>query len=468
MIGYVKQLYFSNEKKIRRFFEKKEYISDKKLEYEFLPSSQEITESPSSPLGRTTIWIIFIFLVFVISWSYIGKVDKVASAYGKIIPKGKLKIIKPMDGGIVTAIHVHEGQKVKKGQLLLELDNTIKKVDVELLEKRLKIAKLEKQFLILELENKPSKESLMLEVTDNKLKSHIVKFQDRLNSERIIEFNEKIKVAKLIIEQKKKELMVSLEKLVSLKDKLSLYTLEERVEQKSFENGFSSEIEWRNKKSKLDLNKQEVLMQSARIERIKKNIEEVEKNYEILKREQATFLLEKIVTKEKEMTSLKSELMKAKKIIEYQKLTSPVDGVVNGLSAYTLGGVINPSEAIITIVPKNTPLIAEILIKNSDVGFTKIGQEVELKLETFPFQDYGTIKGKIFFISPDSVEDENKTLVYKAQVSFDKNHLLVDGINKKITPGMTLTAEIKIGKRRIVDFFLSPFKKSVKEAIIIR
>ena len=468
MIGYAKGRLFSIvEKTIKHLYERHS-VMDKNLEYEFLPASQEVTETPASPLGRATIWIIFFFLTFVLVWSYLGKIDKVANGMGKIIPKGKLKVIKPMDGGVITAIHVHEGQRVKKGQLLLELDNTIRKADLDVLKKRLATSKIEKQYLIQELDKNGDTDSSTYEFKDIISSSQMLDFQKRLTAERTVEFNEKIQAASLVIDRNKKEFEMSLKTLESLKNKISLLTLEEEIERKSFKNGFSSEIEWRTKRNELESNKQELETQKINIERLKNNIKESQKNLQILKKEQSTFLLEKIVDKDKEINSLEAELTKSEKMFEYQKLSSPVDGIIHGLSTYTLGGVVDHSEAIITIVPENTPLVAEVLVLNRDIGFIKKGQDVELKLETFPFQDYGTIKGKILSISPDSIEDENKKLLYKADVSLDKNYLLVDGERKNVFPGMKLVAEIKIGKRRIIDFFLSPFKKSVKEALIIR
>ncbi len=468
MLVNLKEKIMSQLQKIFIYFYSRKINKDTKLEYEFLPSSQEILEKPPSPLGRIVVYLIFIFLSFVILWSYFGKVDKVATGYGKIVPKGKLKIIKPRDGGVITGIHVYDGQKVKKGQLLLELDNVIKKADVDILRERLKVLELEKKHLISELgiENSINEE---LEVFNNiKLKKHMVRYQKMLNEKRKLKFQEKIKTTKLNIEQKNKDKTMAISKMVSLNHKDKYFSNLEKIERESYIKGFSSKAEWENKKYNLDLNQQEIVIQKLYIEKLDKSIEESKEKLALIKEEQAAYLIEEIIKKDKEISSLNSELTKADKRFKYQKIYSPVDGIVNGFSTHTLGGVINPAESIITIVPKGTTLIAEIFIKNSDIGFIKLNQEVELKMDTFPFQDYGTIEGKITFISPDSVELKDKNLVYKAQVSLDKDSLLVGGINKKISPGMTLRSEVKIGRRRIIDFFLSPYKKSLKEALIIR
>ena len=121
-----------------------------------------------------------------------------------------------------------------------------------------------------------------------------------------------------------------------------------------------------------------------------------------------------------------------------------------------------------SIVPSNTPLIVEASLLNKDVGFVEIGQEVSVKFDTFPFQKYGTLKGKVMNISPDAVEDEKMGTVYKLKISLEKQQMIVNGQNVNIVPGMTVSAEIKTGERRIIEFFLEPVIKYVDEGLKLR
>ena len=145
-----------------------------------------------------------------------------------------------------------------------------------------------------------------------------------------------------------------------------------------------------------------------------------------------------------------------------------MSGTVHGLASYTIGGVVTPAQPIVTIVPEGTPLIVEAMALNKDVGFLKTGQEAEIKLDTFPFQRYGTIKAKIVSISPDAFEDEKLGPVYKIKVATEKLHIAVDGKNIPVSPGMAVSVEVKTRKRRIIEFFLSPIVKYADEGLTLR
>jgi hemolysin D len=187
-----------------------------------------------------------------------------------------------------------------------------------------------------------------------------------------------------------------------------------------------------------------------------------------MKEERKKNILSEIVELDKRINELKTKNVKAEESYKYQKLISPVNGTVHGLSSYTIGGILKPAETAITIVPEGTKFMAEVLILNKDIGYVKQKQEVEVKVEAFPFQKFGTINGKIETISPDANQDEKMGYVYKALVSLETNYFMLDGRSRLISPGMTLTAEIKTGKRRIIDFFLSPIVKNSDEGLKVR
>ena len=171
---------------------------------------------------------------------------------------------------------------------------------------------------------------------------------------------------------------------------------------------------------------------------------------------------------DKKITALEGELEKARKSKQYQTLTSPVDGTIHGLASNTIGGVVTPAEPILTIVPDGTPLIIEASLLNKDVGFVDVNQEAAVKFDTFSFQKYGTIKGKVVNISPDSVDDEKLGSVYKMKVKLEKNTINVQGKINNICSGMSVSVEIKTGERRIIEFFLEPIAKYAKDSIKLR
>lgn len=501
---------------------------EENLHYEFLPAALEISETPPSPFGRIVIWLIFLILVVAILWSCMGKIDEVASARGKIIPDGRLKVVQPLEEGIVTAIYVNEGQRVKKGQSLIELDSTMKKVDVEGLEKAIGTTMFESELLKKINTNKDSKEARVKSELSEEEKMNLL----NLNQAKEAEYKVKREALKLIILQSESELKLSqaevqkLEKnLLILKEKEQIFKdllntegieesnlkkiasnvemlksqekmykelydkgaiskkdWEDRSNQyilaekeyetqkaKAREEKNSLKLDWKNVSDEIILNQQELQSQRIRVEQNKVKLEQAKKNLENLDKENKASLLNELVEKDKKTSELNTELTKAKKSMQFQSLVSPVNGTVHGLVSNTIGGVVTPAQAIMTIVPDGTPLVVEASIQNKDIGFVSVGQEVAVKFDTFPFQKYGTVKGKVISISPDAFEDEKTgSSVYKMKVALERKTINVDGKEVHISPGMAVTAEIKTGKRRIIEFFLEPLIKYAEESLKVR
>lgn len=438
------------------------------LEYEFLPAALEITEKPASPLGRFTIWIIFSIIIGAIAWSYIGKIDEVAEARGKMIPDGKIKVIQPLEAGVITAIHVKEGEKVKKGKLLMELDTSINEIDIQNLKKSLETAKLEKSLLEAQVKGENTSGIVEKEVGEGSvLEKEIVEFQKNLAESRKSQFKTNEEKLNFTISETETELKITNAELIKKEKEISICENQENTYKKLYENGVGAKKEWQDRVDQLTIAKQEYEVLKLKVEQAENQIKDAKNNLNTLENENKITLLNQIVEKEKEVRSVETELTKAQKKFEFQKLYSPVDGIISGIGTYTIGGVVTPAQPLISIVPDGTPLIIEAMVLNKDIGFVKVGQETEIKLDTFPFQKYGTVSGKIMSISVDAVEDKNLGYVYKINVKPDKLSMRIDGKDISFNPGMTVSVEAKTGKRRIIEFFL-PLVKEVKESLKLR
>jgi len=198
------------------------------------------------------------------------------------------------------------------------------------------------------------------------------------------------------------------------------------------------------------------------------SLEDARKGLETLTHERDKSVLTDLVEREKTISSTEGEVTKARKRAEYERLVSPVNGTVHGLATYTIGGIVKPAQDVVSIVPDGTPLVVEAMVQNKDIGFVKIGQETEVKLDTFPFQKYGTIRGKVIHLSPDAVEDEKLGPVYRMRTSIERPVMRVDGRDVPVTPGMSASVEVKTGDRRIIEFFLSPIIKYARESLTLR
>jgi hemolysin D len=163
--------------------------------------------------------------------------------------------------------------------------------------------------------------------------------------------------------------------------------------------------------------------------------------------------------------TLEQELVKAQSRLQLTRLTAPIDGTVQQLAVHTIGGVVTPAQILMLVVPQQQRVEIEALLENKDVGFVHPEQPVEIKLETFPFTRYGTIQGTVTHISRDAITDEKRGLLYLAKIRLAKNTVNVDDHEEPIVPGMSATAEIKTGKRSVIEYFLSPVLQYKSESL---
>lgn len=434
------------------------------LEYEFLQPAIEIEETPPSPIRRRLIWMIFVITVSVFVWSYLGEVDEVAIARGKVIPDGRVKVIQPLETGVIKAIHVQEGQRVKKGQLLIELDPTLRQADAASSAKTLSIHRADRERLREELntgyrqgKNNPS----------HREKS-IIELQNKLKEAREAEYTAKEYALMFVIDQRVNTLRAAESQLVKLEKTTAITREQEASSASLYEQGYLAKMDLLNKQKELYSLEQEMEAHKSITEQAKNGILEAQKNLDALKKEREKSILSDIVASEKSIVTIEGEVIKANKRTDLERLYSPVDGTVNGIASYTIGGVVTPAQPVVTIVPNGMPLIVEAMLLNSDIGFVKTGQEAEVKFDTFPFQKYGIVKGSVTWLSPDAVEDDKLGPVYKMKVEMERQSIAVDGMDTLIAPGMSLSVEVKTGKRKIIEFFLSPIVKYTKESLTLR
>lgn len=436
------------------------------LEYEFLPAALEVEETPTSPLGAGVIWIVTILVVAAVIWSYLGRIDEVAITRGKVIPDGRVKVIQPLEEGSIKAIHVQEGQRVKAGDLLIELDSTIKQADVTGFQTDINIHRLEKEVLTAELQGRGFDEYLAgKQDLTSKVTPAILQLQRQNKAASEAAFTARAEALQLSISQREKELESEKIALATLEKKYQMLQVQD---QENPPSNLKNESAVLNQKMELFSAEQAISEQKQKINRAQDALDEAKKNLNTIEQEREKELLKRIMETEKRIAAVESELVKAQKKYEFQTITAPVDGTIHGLSSYTIGGIVTPAQPIVTIVPEGMPLIIESTVLNKDIGFIHLNQQADIKLDTFPFQKYGSLPGEVVFISPDAFEDEQLGPVYKIKVKLKADSLNVEGKDIKVSPGMSVSAEVKTGQRRIIEFFLSPLVKYAKESLTLR
>lgn len=422
---------------------------------QFMPAALEIQAAPPPKFGRIIIWLILILFCLLIGWACFGKIDIVAVANGKLVPSGKVKIIQPLENGVVTQIFVDEGQWVEKGTLLVELDGTINNAE-----------QLKLNNVLQGLKDDASRINLLLKkITENVNSQDNPTTHDQLLESMLSEYFAKIQSidAELTsLNAEKHTIEVSVNRYKKI-----LPITAQRTEslRKMNDSSLVATDQYLQLKQQY-IEQQELLAyEQARVMQLESNISAKQQQKWAFSKEFEKHQYEKLEQIEREIRSVEQELAQARQVTRQQQLVSPVDGTVTKLAIATLGGVVTTAQEIMHIVPDGQYLIAEAGLLNKDIGFVSPDQEAEIKLESFPFTTYGVIEATVETISADAIEDENWGLTFPIKVKLKTNQIWAGQRWVELQPGMQATVEIKTGKRRIIEFLLSPVLKGMNEGI---
>jgi hemolysin D len=452
-------------------------VRRRREEMAFLPAALEIVETPPSPTGRWIAGTIIALFCVALIWASVGQIDIVASAQGKLVPSGRSKLIQPLDAGIVKAIHVHDGQTVKAGDVLIELDPTVSKAERDRLQKDLTAARLDVARLraILAEEGDPISH---YEVPEGVSTSQAA-LQRQLLVEQLAEHKAKLAVLERQYAEKEAEL-ATVEETVAKLDAL-LPLMEDRLQTRKilYEQQNGTRISYLEALQQLVETQHDRAVQKSRYRQAEaalKALTETRKQAVVEFRKTST---EQLVEAERKAAGLSEELIKAEQRTRQQNLFAPVGGVVQQLAVHTIGGVVTPAQSLAMLVPSDSRVEVEASISNRDIGFVHEGQEVDIKVDTFNFTRYGLLHGKVLSVSRDAIarakagegtgstssEPNGQQLVYSAQISIDRSRMEIDDAFVDLAPGMAVTAEIKTGSRSISSYLFSPLLRYAHDSL---
>ena len=456
-------------------------------EREFLPAALEVVETPASPLGRGIAFGILAFFCAALAWSWFGYVDIIATAQGRLLPAGKVKVVQPLEAGIVREIRVQDGDQVHAGDLLVALDGTVTsaerdRVAHDLMSSMLDIARL----LALKKESDPVK-AVEVFAPPDKAPPHELEMARLFISAQATEQAAKIAALDQQVDQKRaesEEVRASIDKLQAT---LPLLQQKDDLRTKLLTMEYGNRFAWLDAEQALIEAKHDLLVQGRKAVETEAARAALERQRDQTRAEYAHKVLSDLDEAEEKASQQTQDLVKAERKSKETELRAPIDGVVQQLAVHTLGGVVTPAEQLLVVVPDGQSLILEAMVANSDVGFVHAGQEVEVKVETFNFTRYGLIHGHVVDISADVVDDKRSTdngagnsaegrsakgdqqangsPSYVARIALEGNSMMVDGRTELLRPGMAVTAEIKTGSRRILEYLLSPLRQYSQEAI---
>lgn len=429
-------------------------------ETEFLPSILEVTETPPSPVGRAVLWSLVALLIAGAIYVCVGEVDEVAIANGKVIPVGNVKVVQSQNKGAIKELDVKEGDYVEEGQTLLVLDTTKTQADVDQLKKQAAYYGLTVARLNAEMQDAPftppADPDGLLESKD--IAAQVTLYQSR--RAKLAADQEKnlaaVQQAAAAVEGSQAQLQKyrSLQAVAQEKeDRLTELMQEDAISYFQLLEARATRVEYQRN---ADATEKSILEQQGKLAEAQDLMASTDTAYR-----QDT--MTQLVEAKAKFNAVEEDLKKADDTNQQSVIVAPISGRVNQLSVHTLGGVVSEGQALMIVVPDDAVMEIEAYADNKDIGFIQQGQDAEVKVETFDFQKFGMVNATVDEISPDAgsnIQDKETYQKYRLTLGLENDDSGID-----LTPGMNVSAEIKIKKKKIIDFFLDPFRKYKDEAL---
>jgi membrane fusion protein, hemolysin D len=459
-------------------------------EREFLPAALEIVDTPPSPVGRAIGFTIILVAIIAIVWAIVGKVDIVAIASGRIVPQGKTKIVQPADTGIVTAIHVADGDHVKAGDVLIELNSIQVMADRDrfardLLQANLSLARL--RGLAVTLPGSAG-EGRQPDLVDPPRDAKPEDLALTLAAMRAQAANENAKLADLDqqIEAKQAEAAEAEAAAQKLQASLPMVADQEKLLRDMRDQKIGSKLDWYQVNQQLIEQQHEIGVLAHRKDAAAAAQRALREQRSAEATQYEMSVLADLDKMRAQASELEAELAKAEQRLRQGVLHAPIDGTVQQLAIHTIGGVVTPAESLLAIVPVEGSLVVEAAVQNRDVGFIRAGQTVRVKIEAFNFTLYGLIEGRVLDVTRDAVQQANDKKggkpgnqndggpaasdgesgpVYLARIALSQDWMMTENGKVDLTPGMAVTAEIQTGERRLISYLLSPLVRHVSESM---
>lgn len=432
-------------------------------EAEFLTGIHSILHAPVPLTARIFPLVLMALFVIALSWSFVSETDVVSSTQGKVIPSTRVKLIQPAEQAVVKKIFVREGQAVRAADALVELDNTLSVADRNQVQHELQVdlARAARLQLLAGANHDDSPKLPYIEGIDSQImedeqvllnaawQTHVL--EQRTLDRKIENFRSDIRG----LEAETARLSALIEFSTHRVERVRILAEKGHATRASLEDAEEQLVE---RKFEMATKRENIVGKRSDISLTE---EEKRASREKFRQQQ----LESLAQTEKEISGLEKEMEKLDFQVRQMILRAPIDGTVLDMDINTEGGVVQPAAVVMKIVPKESPLEVEALVLNRDIGFIHSGQRVKVKIETFTFTKYGAIEGTVRKVAQDATHDDKLGTVYRALVDLDKDQVKVESQEVRLKPGMNVTVDIETGKRRLIEYILTPILKYQDEAL---
>ena len=437
---------------------------------DFLPGPLRLVELPPSPLPRRILYWLATLVALGVVWLVFGRLDVVAVANGKLAPRTSVKIVQPADAGRVAEIAVTEGESVLAGQVLLRLDPDIHEAETralrgELAQRSLQLRRIDAEVGDTALVRIPDDPEQPFVRVDAQFRANRAAYADALAQETsaVARIGQELRAATAVRDK--------------LQRTVPIYTTMAERYATLRREGFASELFALERERDRIEKEQDLAAQEHTVDGLRANLAQAERRLaqvtssyrQQLHAERAQVTAQKARLDE----DLAKQLYRATSV----ELRAPQAGVVKDLATHTQGTVVSPGTILLTLIPAGEELQADVLVRNLDVGFVRIGQSARVKVATYPFQKYGILDGVVVHVSPDasdapanrrdSTEEEAATPMpnaYRARIALNAQSLPFDGRALQLVSGMQVDAEIRLGERTLLEYLLGPVQRAWHDA----
>jgi len=434
----------------------------KGAEVDFLPAALEVLEKPPSPIGRAVSVLMMLFAAVTIAWMYFSEMDVVVTAQGRVVPTERVKLIQAADAGVIRTIKVRNGQIVKKGEELIEFDSTATTAD----RARLMREQAEAQIEVVRLKAQLAADPTLFQPPAG-IDPAIARTQRSLLVSRLEEQAEKLAGMDQDIARRRADrdavqsTVVKLERtLPLLKKRLEKNRSLEKMQFLSELNVMDNELQVIDQENELQIQRYRLIQSAANLAVAARQRRQIQAQF-------SAETLAALAEASRRSAAVTQELVKVEKKKSLQRLRAPIDGIVQQLVVNTIGGVVTAAQTLMIIVPADGDLEIDAKVLNKDIGFVRVGQLAAVKFETYQFTRYGFIEGTMQWVGLDAMSDPKLGLVFPVRILLSDTKMpnKVNGRRGSVAPGMTVTADISIGKRRVLSYFLEPILRYKEESL---
>lgn len=433
-----------------------------------------IEQEPPSAVGRIVLWTVCVLVLIMLAWAAVGRLDIIATAQGKLVPQTLVKVVQPAEAGVVKRLLVSEGQHVKAGQVLAQLDPTLLAADTRAVQSELDAQQMQARRIDAELAEQPMAPAagddprLYAQVLAQ-YGAHRKAYMDRVEQE------------KSLLLKAEHERHSATEVLNKIEQTLPAYRKAADAYAKLESEGFMGGIAADEKRRDLTERTRDLDAQRASVAAFEATIAAQRQRLGQIRSDYRSELEKELAAVRARIEQLRPAVNKSRYRQGLMELVAPQDGVVKDLATTSVGAVVQPGSVVLTLVPDGERLYADVLINNDDVGFTQVGQGVRVKLAAYPFQKYGMLTGKVVHVSADALEADGlgrklgsvaspeelarTGTTYKARVQLDRQVLNGPaGVPLALSAGMQVAVEIRQGQRTVLEYLLSPVQRVLSEA----